>query len=163
MKNRPMPASWQQRWNRSVLRFLARYVRPTVDIEALARETYSRLLRARELGELRNPQAYLLRVASHVLAEWRDNESRPEYLVAVDDHLQIDDGSPSLQLEASISQERLNQTLQIVSPTVRAVLLLRLRDDRSCKDIAQELDITVRQVRRYLVCGYEKLRAALEN
>jgi DNA-directed RNA polymerase specialized sigma24 family protein len=46
---------------------------------------------------------------------------------------------------------------------MRTVLLLRLRDERSCKDIAQELDITLRQVRRYLARGYERLRTALEN
>jgi RNA polymerase sigma factor (sigma-70 family) len=163
MTNRPTPASWQKRWNRSLLRFLGRCVHTTVDIELLARETYSRLLRARELGELRNPQAYLLRVASHLLAEWRDNSTHSGHAGTADDNLLIEEGSPPLQLEASISQERLDHTLKTVSPTVRAVLLLRLRDDRSCKDIAQELDITVRQVRRYLACGYEKLRAALEN
>jgi DNA-directed RNA polymerase specialized sigma24 family protein len=46
---------------------------------------------------------------------------------------------------------------------MRAVLLLRLRDERSCKDIAQQLGITLRQVRRYLAGGYERLRAALED
>jgi RNA polymerase sigma factor (sigma-70 family) len=163
MSNGPMLAGWQQRWNRSLLRFLGRRVRSTVDIEDLAQETYLRLLRARDLGEVRNPQAYLLRVASHVLLEWRDQEPRPESRVVIDDDLLIDDSSPQFELEASISQERLNHTLGTVSPTMRAVLLLRLRDERSCKDIAHELDITLRQVRRYLAGGYERLRTALEN
>jgi RNA polymerase sigma factor (sigma-70 family) len=158
-----MLAGWQQRWNRSLFRFLGRRVRSTVDIEDLAQETYLRLLRARDLGEVRNPQAYLLRVASHVLVEWRGNEPRPESLVTIEDELLIDDSSPQFELEASISQEHLNHTLAAASPTMRAVLLLRLRDERSCKDIAAELDITLRQVRRYLARGYERLRSALEN
>jgi RNA polymerase sigma factor (sigma-70 family) len=83
--------------------------------------------------------------------------------VEIDDDLLIDDCPPEFELEASISQERLNHTLATVSPAMRAVLLLRLRDERSCNDIAQELDITLRQVRRYLARGYERLRAALEN
>src|ERR1700728_4096093 len=145
MSNGPMLAGWQQRWNRSLLRFLGRRVRSTVDIEDLAQETYLRLLRARDLGDVRNPQAYLLRVASHVVVEWRDHEPRPESRVTIEDDLLIDDCSPEFELEASISQERLNHTLRSVSPTMRAVLLLRLRDERSCKDIAQELDITLRQ------------------
>jgi len=156
MPNGSMLAGWQQRWNRSLLRFLGRRVRSAVDIEDLAQETYLRSLRARDLSEVRNPQAYLLRVASHVLVEWRDHQPRPESLV-------IDDCPPEFELEASISQERLNHTLESASPTMRAVLLLRLRDERSCKDIAQELDITLRQVRRYLARGYERLRTALEN
>jgi RNA polymerase sigma factor (sigma-70 family) len=163
MSNGPMLAGWQQRWNRSLLRFLGRRVRSTVDVEDLAQETYLRLLRARDLGEVRNPQAYLLRVASHVLVEWRDHEPRPESLVMIDEDLLIDECSPQFELEASMSQERFDHTLRTVSPTMRAVLLLRLRDERSCKDIAEELDITLRQVRRYLARGYERLRTALEN
>jgi RNA polymerase sigma-70 factor (ECF subfamily) len=138
-------------------------VRSTVDIEDLAQETYLRLLRARDLGEVRNPQAYLLRVASHVIVEWRDHEPPADSLVTIEDDLLIDDCSPQFELEASISQERFMQALASVSPTMRAVLLLRLRDERSCKDIAQDLGITLRQVRRYLAGGYERLRAALED
>ena len=163
MSNGPMLAGWQQRWNRSLFRFLGRRVRSAVDIEDLAQETYLRLLRARDLGEVRNPQAYLLRVASHVLLEWRDNEPRPESMVMFDEDLLTHDSSPQLELEASISQERFDHALRSVSPTMRAVLLLRLRDERSCKDIAQELGITLRQVRRYLAGGYERLRAAMET
>jgi RNA polymerase sigma factor (sigma-70 family) len=163
MSNASMLVGWQQRWNRSLLRFLGRRVRATVDIEDLAQETYLRLLRARDLGEVRNPQAYLLRVASHVLLEWRDHQPNAESLVPMDEDLLVDDCPPEFELDASLSQERLNHTLATASPIMRAVLLLRLRDERSCKDIARELDITLRQVRRYLARGYERLRTALEN
>jgi RNA polymerase sigma-70 factor (ECF subfamily) len=158
-----MLAGWQQRWNRSLLRFLGRRVRSTVDIEDLAQETYLRLLRARDLSDVRDPQAYLLRVAGHVLLEWRDHELHPGSRVELNDDLLVDDCPPEFELEARISQDRLNRTLAAVSPTMRAVLLLRLRDERSCKEIAAELDITLRQVRRYLDRGYERLRTALET
>ena len=163
MPNGPMLAGWQQRWNRSLLRFLGRRVRSTVDIEDLAQETYLRLLRARDLRDVRNPQAYLLRVATHVLIEWRDHQPRPGLLVEIDDELIQDECAPELELEASLSQSRLNRTLDSISPIMRAVLLLRLRDERSCKDIAKELNITLRQVRRYLARGYARLHTALEN
>jgi RNA polymerase sigma factor (sigma-70 family) len=163
MSNASMLVGWQQRWNRSLLRFLGRRVRATVDIEDLAQETYLRLLRARDLADVRNPQAYLLRVAGHVLLEWRDHQPHANSFVGMDDDLLIDDCSPEFELDANLSQERLNDALATASPTMRAVLLLRLRDERSCKDIAGELDITLRQVRRYLARGYERLRTALEN
>src|ERR1700723_1878704 len=127
MPNESMLAGWQQRWNRSLLRFLGRRVRSTVDIEDLAQETYLRLLRARDLGDVRNPQAYLLRVASHVLVEWRDHELRPESRVEIDDDLLIDDCPPEFELEASISQEPPTRAFTPVSPTTRTVLLLRVR------------------------------------
>ncbi|HEV7716719.1 MAG TPA: sigma-70 family RNA polymerase sigma factor, partial [Steroidobacteraceae bacterium] len=134
-----------------------------VDIEDLAQETYLRLLRARDLSEVRNPQAYLLRVASHVVLEWRDHQPRPESMVTLDDDELVDDSPPDFELEATLSQKRLEQTLAAASPVMRAVLLLRLRDERSCKDIAQDLEITERQVKRYLARGYERLRSAMEN
>ena len=163
MSNRSLLVGWQQRWNRSLLRFLGRRVRASVDIEDLAQQTYLRLLRARDLGEVRNPQAYLLRVASHVLLEWRDQQLPPESTVLLDDDLLVDHSAPEFELEASLSQKRLDQTLASLSPTMRAVLLLRLRDQYSCEAIARELEITHRQVRRYLARGYERLRSVLEN
>src|ERR1700688_4578916 len=162
MSNGSLLVGWQQRVNRSLFRFLGRRVRARVDIEDLAQETYLRLLRARDLDDVRNPQAYLLRVANHVLLEWREDQPRAESL-AMDDDLLIDDSGPESELEASLSQERLDYALATASPLMRAVLLLRLRDERSCNEIAQNLDITLRQVRRYLARGYERLRTALED
>jgi RNA polymerase sigma factor (sigma-70 family) len=163
MANKSLIVGWRQRWNRSLFQFLNRRVPATVDIEDLAQETYLRLLRARDLGEVRNPQAYLLRVASHVVLEWRNSQPRPEAFVMLEEEALPDECEPELELEAALSQERVEKTLTAVSPVMRAVLLLRLRDDRSCNDIAQELGLTHRQVRRYLARGYERLRTALEK
>jgi RNA polymerase sigma factor (sigma-70 family) len=163
MPNESLIAGWRSRWHQSLSRFLGRRVRATVDIEDLAQETYLRLLRARDLGDVRNPQAYLLRVAGNVLNEWRQHQPRPESFVVMEDDLLADEASPEFELEASLSQARLEATLASVSPTMRAVLLLRVRDERSCDAIAADLGITVRQVRRYLARGYEKLRTALES
>lgn len=41
--------------------------------------------------------------------------------------------------------------------------LLRLRDDRPCQEIAQQLSLTDRQVKRHLARGYDQLRARLEG
>ena len=132
-----------------------------MDVEDLAQETYLRLLRARDLSGVRNPHAYLLRVASHVALEWRDRQPRADVMVDLEDDMLVDEHSPELELDARVSEKRLQQTLAEVSPTMRAVLLLKLRDERSCQDIAQELQLTVRQVQRYLARGYDRLRAAM--
>ena len=163
MPNRSLLVGWRKRWNRSLLQFLGRRVRAAVDIEDLAQETYLRLLRARDLSEIRNPQAYLLRVAGHVVTEWRNNQPRAELMLTIDDEILIDDCLPELVLDATLSQHRLDETFATASPTMRAVLLLRLRDERSYKEIALELGMTDRQVKRYLTRGYERLRDVLET
>jgi RNA polymerase sigma factor (sigma-70 family) len=163
MSNESLVSGWRNRWHRSLFRFLSQRVRAKVDIEDLAQETYLRLLRARDLGSIRNPHAYLLRAAGNVVIQWRQDQPRPGTMIEVDDDLIADDASPEFELEASVSQERLEQVLADVSPRMRAVLLLRLRDDRSCADIALDLGLTVRQVRRYVARGYARLRQALER
>jgi len=162
MSNRSILSGWRQRWNRNLLRFLGSRVRSPVDIEDLAQETYLRLLRAPDLREVANPEAYLIRVASHVISEWRHSEPATAALDATVLDGLVDSRTPDFHIEAEVSQTRIEEALQVSSPGVRAALLLRLRDGYAYKDIAQALGITDRQVRRYLARGYEQLRQAIE-
>jgi len=156
MSNRSLLVEWRQRWNRSLFQFLRRRVRSTVDVQDLAQETYLRLLRARDLGTVRNPQAYLLRVASHIVSEWRDRQLPTG--AAVDEDSLADESLPELTVEAEISRALLERTLQEMPPMTRAVVVLRFREERRCEDIARDLGLTERQVRRHLTRGYEHLR-----
>ena len=163
MHNRSVLLEWRQRWNRSLFQFLRRRVRSSVDVQDLAQETYLRLLRVADLNEVRNPLAYLLQVASHVALEWCDRQPRSDSMVVLEEDMLVDRQLPELELDARLSQQRLEKTLASISPMMRAVVLLRLRDERSYQEIAAELRITDRQVRRYLARGYECLRVAIEG
>lgn len=163
MHNRSLLLEWRQRWNRRLFQFLRRRVRSSVDVQDLAQETYLRLLRARDLNEVRNPLAYLLQVASHVALEWCDRQPHNDSMVVLDEDMLVDRQLPELELDARLSQQRLEEALASISPMMRAVVLLRLRDERSYQEIATELRITDRQVRRYLARGYERLRLAIEG
>jgi RNA polymerase sigma factor (sigma-70 family) len=161
MPNGTLLLGWRKRWNRSLLRFIGRRVRASVDVEDLAQETYLRLLRARDLADVRNPQAYLLRVASHVVSEWRDHQPPQEAFEPVDESAVADEVGPELVLEAELSQEQLRKALQDFSPVTRAVLLLKFRENRRCRDIARDLKLSDRQVRRHLTRAYERLREVM--
>ena len=158
MINGPLILGWRKRWNRSLLRFIGRRVPARVDIEDLAQETYLRLLRARDLGSVRNPQAYLLGVAAHIVSEWRDRQLPPGRFAAVDEESLMDEALPELIVEAEISRALLDRALQEMAPMTRAVVVLRFREERRCEDIARDLGLTERQVRRHLTRGYERLR-----
>jgi len=162
MSNRSLLARWRQQWNGSLFQFLRRRVRTVADVEDLAQETYLRLLRGRDLTDVRNPHAYLLRVASHVAFEWRDQQPPRDVVVDLEEEMLVDENAPELEIDARLSEKRVQRVLAESSPMMRAVLLLRLRDERSYGEIAQELHLTGRQVRRYLGRGYERLRAAME-
>ena len=162
MSNRAILIGWRNRWNKSLLRFLGRRVRTVVDIEDLAQETYLRLLRARNLPEVRNPEGYLLGIARHVVAEWRDHQPPEDPLTLCDDE-ETGQGSCDCELDYDVSQLRLEETLDGFSAMTRAVLLLRFRDEFSYKEIADRLALTERQVRRHLTRGYDQLRKTLER
>ncbi|MEJ0040338.1 MAG: sigma-70 family RNA polymerase sigma factor [Gammaproteobacteria bacterium] len=161
MSNRTLLLGWRKRWNRSLLKFIGRRVRAAVDIEDLAQETYLRLLRARDLGDVRNPQSYLLRVASHVMAEWRDRQPPQEMFEPAEDDMLVDLKDPEFELETQVSQARLDQALAEIPIVTRTVLLLKFRENLQCKEIAAALELSDRQVRRHLTRGFEKLRAAM--
>lgn len=163
MSNTSLLAGWRQRWNRSLFQFLRQRARSPVDVEDLAQETYLRLLRAPDLSGVRNPQAYLLQVARHVMLEWRGQKVPPEAFVELEEETLVDECPPELELEAQMAQARLEKALAELSPVVRAVVLLRLRDDWPPQQIAQRLGLTDRQVKRHLARGYDHLRARLEG
>jgi RNA polymerase sigma-70 factor (ECF subfamily) len=163
MHNRSLLLEWRQRWNRSLFQFLRRRVRSSDDVQDLAQETYLRLLRAQDLSEVRNPLAYLLQVASHVVLEWVSGQPRSASMVTLDEDMLVDGQLPELELDALQSQQRIEKVLASVSPMMRAVLILRLRDEISYYEIAAQLQITERQVRRYLARGYDRLRLAIEG
>lgn len=163
MSNRLLLLEWRQRWDRSLFQFLKRRVRSSVDVQDLAQETYLRLLRSRDLSDVRKPLAYLLQVASHVALEWCDRQARSAAMGIVEEKDLIDGQLPELELDARLTQQRLEETLAACSPMMRAVLLLRLRDQRSCQDIAKDLGISLRTVQRHLDKGYARLRTAIEG
>jgi RNA polymerase sigma factor (sigma-70 family) len=160
MPNDSLLLGWRRRWNRNLLRFLGRRVKTRVDVEDLAQETYLRLLRARDLADVRNPEAYLIRVASHVVSEWRNRQPPHEMFEELDEGSLVDEAIPTV-LDAEVNRQQLNQALQDVPAMTRAVVLLKYRDGRECKEIARDLQLTERQVRRHLTRAFERLRQTL--
>jgi RNA polymerase sigma-70 factor (ECF subfamily) len=157
MSNDALLLGWRRLWNRSLHRFIGRRVRTRVDIEDLAQETYLRLLRARDLDDVRNPKAYLLTVAANVVSEWRQHQPSPALFEPVEES----SGVQVLDVDAAISHGELDRVLADLSPMTRAVVLLRFRDNVQCRDIARELQLSDRQVRRHLTRAFEQLRRTL--
>jgi RNA polymerase sigma-70 factor (ECF subfamily) len=154
-------ADWARRWNSGLTRFLERRVAARVDAQDLAQEVYLRLLRAEQLDLVIEPQAYLYRVASNVAAEWhvRARQSKPHSAEELE--RLVDLTTPETIVEQDIEAARLDAALRTMSPMVRAVLYLKLREAMSHEDISRHLGITTRSVRRHLTTGYAELRRQL--
>jgi RNA polymerase sigma-70 factor (ECF subfamily) len=163
----PMPkhtklTRWASRWNDELLRFVNSRVVSRADAQDLAQEVYLRMLRLKDADAVRDPEAYLIRVASHVITEWRLRARQAKPHTSEELECQVDSGTPELDLEYSMSQQRFDAALAALAPMVRATLILRVRDGMRHAEIAAHLRITPRQVRRNLAHSYDELRRSLD-
>jgi RNA polymerase sigma factor (sigma-70 family) len=154
-------AQWARSWNAGLTRFLRRRLPAQIDAEDLAQEVYVRLLRMEKLDLIEEPQAYLYRVASNVAAEWRMRACHSKPHSAEELETLVAAATPESLLDETQFSAQLNCALQAMSPMVRAVIYLKLRDGMSHDEIARHLGITNRMVRRLLTAGYTQLRHSI--
>lgn len=144
-------------------RFLARRMHRPDDIQDLAQEVYVRLLKIDNGEFVLNPKAYVLQTASHVAHDYLKKDRRAQEHVVFDSEIveevaeQLSD-EPSFDLARRLSsQEQLNAALAKLSPIHQTVLLMCYREEYSYEEIARELKVTIRQVKRYLANAKKEL------
>tara|TARA_R110002096_G_scaffold373449_1_gene566957 strand:+ start:180 stop:704 length:525 start_codon:yes stop_codon:yes gene_type:complete len=153
---------WYRQFNDRLLDFLYRGVRIRADAQDLAQETYLRMLRVKSPELIDSPRAYLYRVAIHVLDEWRTKERRAKQHSSDG----LEDIAASTGLYDSPEQRELavdlRRALQYLPASYSATLVLRWHYGMTYAEVAAHLDVTERQVKRYIVKGYAALRIRLE-
>ncbi|WP_036139028.1 RNA polymerase sigma factor [Luteibacter sp. 9135] len=146
---------------------LHRYVRSRTghawDAQDLVQETYLRLLSA-DPESIRNPEAYLFTVATNLLRQRaggrqpgaREEGGRDDLLerLATPCHAEAD-------VDRDVRSKRLLALMERLSPKCRAVMLLHYRDDLSYRDIADQLDLSVHMVKKYIVKGLAACRQGM--
>lgn len=156
---------WQQ-YSHWLQRYLVRCLRQhdAQCAQDLAQEVYLRLLRVEKGEPVRNYQAYLYRIASHVVYEFK-LRARQE-IVSYDSDMVQDwaEHPPALTADPlgdRVSTERqLDRLLTQLPPLARAVLLLHKREGLQYAEIAQQLGISANMVHKHLTRALGMLRAA---
>ena len=119
-------------------------------VEDLVQELYLTLARFPPREPLRDPSAYLYKVAWHLLQRFHKRARRaPETA----DHETLEKLSQRSAEDACAelaAEEQLVALLKELPPLYGAVLLLNRRDGMSYSQISARLNISVSQVRRYL-------------
>jgi RNA polymerase sigma factor (sigma-70 family) len=153
---------WARNWNAGLTRFLRRRLPQQIDAEDLAQEVYVRLLRIEKLDLIEEPQAYLYRVASNVASEWRMRacHSKPHSADELDTLVAAT--TPETLLDETDFARQLDVALRGMTPMIRTIIYLKLRDGMSHEEIANHLGITTRMVRRLLTTGYAHLRGTID-
>lgn len=164
--NRPAGSTgpgFEQYWL-GLHRFLTRRLRSAHHAQDLAQEVYLRLLRVEDSELVRQPQAYLYRIASNLAYEFqlREKKAPVTFDSEVLDHLAehpLEPLTDELGERLGASQQ-LEHVLMQLQPMYRAVFILRKRDGLSYPEIAKALDLSVHTVKKYLARAIVQCRAA---
>jgi RNA polymerase sigma factor (sigma-70 family) len=147
-------------------RYVQRRLRGGADVPDLTQEIFERFLRADWRAKVRDPQAYLFGIASHVIADAMMAEHRSP--VTYDSHVtakaaeslaaSVPDSAESVSFE-----QELSEVLQRLPEAHRLALLLTKREGLSCKEAAERMKTTEGTVRVYVCEARAQLKILLKR
>lgn len=147
-------AAVEQAHGRRLRRFFSARMRNAADVPDLVQEVFLRLLRIERHEAIRNPQAYLYTVASHVLHQHALRETATAEAVRFADILRdlrlSDETDPALEVETELFFEALGLALERHSPRAYATLVLHRCQGVPLKDISVRLGVSYTMTKRYL-------------
>src|ERR1700722_1822344 len=111
-------------------RFLLARVRNISDVPDITQEVYLRMLRVPNVESIRSPEAYLFTVAQHLLQQHTLKMAAlpsAELAQVLNTQSAAAHADPAQELVATQCLDRLQETLEKLSPKVRAVFFLSKR------------------------------------
>lgn len=138
--------------DRRLRRYLATRLRNAADVSDLVQEVYLRLMRIERHETIRNPEAYVITIAGHVLHQHTLRlASAPASLDSLDTWLHTQSESdPAASLDAQARLQQLDRALERLAPNVHATFVLHRRDGMTLEEIAGILGVSRPMVKKYL-------------
>lgn len=148
-----------------VYRYLKRRLGNEADAQELSQETYLRLLRAPRAELIKDPQAYLYRVARNLLYEQHGRALPPQSWVDEIELETLEDSAtaPDAAAEEAHRFELMEQSLSELPPRCRAVVLLFCREGLSQREIGERIGLSKSMVQKYLATGVAHCRKRLKR
>lgn len=167
-RSRAFVAQLEQAHGRELRRFLAsRLSYAGADVADLVQEIFLRLLRIKDHEAIRNPQAYLFTIASHVLHQHAlQRATRPEVMNPLEVAIEFDPGSapdPADELDIKQRLERVDRDLTQISPRAYAALVMYRCEGMTLHEIGARLGVSHTSVRRDLVRAIAYCNARLHQ
>jgi RNA polymerase sigma-70 factor (ECF subfamily) len=152
--------------SRKLRRYLAARLRNAADVPDLVQEVFLRLMRIRKHESIRNPEAYVMTIAAHVLHQHMlRNAAAPEALGAMDVLVDLQaeiDADPAARADAQKRLEELDHALERLAPKLHATFVLHRRDGMTLEEIAEILGCSRPMVKKYLAKAVFRCREQLE-
>jgi RNA polymerase sigma-19 factor, ECF subfamily len=150
------------RYGRRLRQFLSVRLRNVHDVPDVAQEVFLRLLRVERQDAIRNPEAYLFTVASHVLQQHALRRSADPIFVDITDafsELTDSEGEdPAVKADRAGRMEILERALAQLPPKVGAALVMQRVGGHTVQEIADQLGTSRESVKKYLMRAAEHCR-----
>lgn len=154
-------------YGRRLRRFLAARLRNAADAPDLAQEVYLRLLRLERHELIRNPEAYLITVASHLLSEHTLRQTAAPIVVDIGDAFaelhSVAEHDPSEHADAQQRIEELERAMDKLPPKAQAALLLHRRDGYTLDEIGTQLGVSRGMAKKYLAKALAHCQCRLDR
>jgi RNA polymerase sigma factor (sigma-70 family) len=148
-----------------LVRFLTRRVRNHADARDLAQDTYVRLLRVEKVDLIRDPQAYLFRIASNLAYEHQLKQRTQQSSLArspvAEEVEQISAATVEDAADLAARAARVEQVLATLAPRHRAALVLHRQEGMTYEEIAGQIGVSVHAVKKYISVGLAECRSKL--
>lgn len=155
-------ASLAARYGRRLRQFLSVRLRNVHDVPDVAQEVFLRLLRVERQDAIRNPEAYLFTIASHVLHQHTLRRSTDALLVDITEaasELATAAGEdPAAKADYAGRIEILEHALKRLPPKVGAALVMHRIGGYTVQEIADHLGVARDTVKKYLMRAAEHCR-----
>lgn len=149
-------------YGRRLRRFLSVRLRNVSDVPDLAQEVFLRLLRVERHEVIRNPEAYLFTVASHVVQQHTLRRSNDPVFVDITDAVSeltspVGD-DPAAKTDNALRIEQLERMLIQLPPRVAAALVMHRVGGYTVQEVADELGVARETVKKYLMRAAQHCR-----
>jgi RNA polymerase sigma factor (sigma-70 family) len=166
IRKRTLLDALYRKYSQALRRFLVRHHVRRDDVADVVQETYCRVLKAGELEAIRDPKAFLFRVANNVVLNAAKHRRSDVADSAVDiESIEADDEKPSLYRGLKAEQELaiVRAALEELAPKCREAFVLNRFEDLSYSEIAAELGLSVSMIEKLVSQALSHLRKRLTD
>lgn len=151
-----------ERYSRLLRHYLMNRVRNQEDARELAQEVWTRLLRVTDPQKVLDPRSYIYRVAANVVAEFQHLRRRDPVQFDSEVFASMMEVSPPTDdsMEHQNAQRDVLRALQPLSVTYREIILLRVREGLSYREIGERLGFSSGTAERYFFSAMAEARNA---
>lgn len=143
-------------------RLLSRLLANDQDADDLCQEVCIRLLRMNEDVLIRDPRAFIYRIAANVASDWRRRpECRTAHVAIEPDSLVAEGGQPDAVAATDQELKRIQAGFTSLPYNLREVLIMHRLECLTREEIAESLGVSVGAVKKYLTQALGSLRIRL--